>query len=361
MNTSDKNQTLHFVVGLGRSGTTLVSNTMNQYTEIASTPESLFLLHYIHRFGNRKRISKAEMKDFRHGIFHLRSGKFVHLDTWHVHKKELHHAMEDLKEDAGYLQMALKVYTCSLVGRMKPNARIYVDKNPPYTRHIPRLKRLSPSSRFICMVRDPRDTSVSRGVYGMDPINHPIYHGLVWRYFAKKIKTSKNLYAHDVMVKRYEDVVADFDIQMDEMAVFFGADTTRKNTTQLMEIRQKNKHALTDQLSETEMAIFNKMHSRVYQSVDVSQIGKWKHHMSRSEAAMIARVCNKEAAHFGYHFTTEETQVNLSYYVWYPFLWFIHRGEVAIHNIYYRTPLWLRNLARRGRNLFSKKQKATHS
>jgi hypothetical protein len=357
MNTT-ANTPIHFVTGLGRSGTTLLSQSLNGYTEAVATPESLFLLHFLKKFGKQADIPVHHQQSFRHAIFRIRSGRFVHLGMWHINRQRLHDAFQTLSPPVTYRAMATQVYACSQLAVLKPRARVIIDKNPPYARHLQWLLQTFPESRAVCLVRDPRDTSVSRKAYHMDPFSNPVYQALVWRYFARRMRRAQSRYPQRIRTMRYEEMISDFQRYRHETATFFGIDPANYSAEHEKQVNSALHDLLISTLSETEMAWFRQMHGKVWQPVDPSQAGKWHHHLPRHKAAAIAYVCRREALALGYQFTPSETRISAGARLSIPFFWLLHQAEVAVHQSYYHSPLWLRSAAGGLRRMFRRNEKS---
>ena len=48
---------IHFIIGIGRSGTTLLSQLLNNHKEIQALPEANFLVFFLNQFQNKKQFT----------------------------------------------------------------------------------------------------------------------------------------------------------------------------------------------------------------------------------------------------------------------------------------------------------------
>ncbi|MBN1979702.1 MAG: sulfotransferase [Anaerolineae bacterium] len=142
-----------FIVGCGRSGTTLLQRMLDAHPEIAIAPETEFILRfwlYRDRYGDLGRdenycqliadiVAMPEFSEMR-----LDGGSFCQ-DAWHL--------------DRGYaalfgllLKHFAQVRHVDIVG----------EKTPRHVRYMNILERFFPAARFIHIVRDPRAVVESR-------------------------------------------------------------------------------------------------------------------------------------------------------------------------------------------------------
>ncbi len=53
-----------FIVGFGRSGTTLLQELMNAHPNVIGPPEYSFIVYLYSRYGNKKHWTKADIAEF---------------------------------------------------------------------------------------------------------------------------------------------------------------------------------------------------------------------------------------------------------------------------------------------------------
>jgi hypothetical protein len=135
-----------FIVGVGRSGTTLLMSMLNAHPEIAFLPETHFVSEYIvHRpFLSHKSLRDRLMRDPRVGRLNLPIGDILSSVTGR--RPDLRGIYVEV------LNRFAERQDVSVVG----------DKAPRYVECIPVLDALIPDARIIHVIRDPRDVFVSR-------------------------------------------------------------------------------------------------------------------------------------------------------------------------------------------------------
>jgi hypothetical protein len=128
-----------FVVGIWRSGTSLLYTLLNQHPQIALTYESdLFLLRSL--FGRGK--TKSDW-----------------LERWEF----WNHALTRHNIDVAKLPSQPTSYPAAAMGIWKQYSKqaLYGDKSPNYFDSMPALARQFPNARFIVIWRDPAKTARS--------------------------------------------------------------------------------------------------------------------------------------------------------------------------------------------------------
>ena len=141
-----------FIVGVGRSGTTLLQSMLNAHPEICFTPETHFVKRYLvpHLSGN-KCFSKANL------IQSLAEDKyFLRLDV------PLNDVIEKLDTELTNKDL-IEVFDTMLARYAQSNNKLFVgDKDPMNSSYIEQIKYAFPDSFLLHIIRDPRDVILSR-------------------------------------------------------------------------------------------------------------------------------------------------------------------------------------------------------
>jgi len=138
---------LFFIVGVGRSGTTLLMSMLNAHPEIGTPPETHFLTQHVlpHRELSIPEIRERLMADPRFGRLGLDVGDVI-------------------KPFSGGASVALRsVYFRWLeLWKGRSQVRLVGDKAPRYVEFLPLLKWVAPNAKVIHLIRDPRSVFLSR-------------------------------------------------------------------------------------------------------------------------------------------------------------------------------------------------------
>jgi hypothetical protein len=161
-----------FVVGLSRSGTTLMRRLLNSAPDVAIGPESHYLGHLVPGFAVRDRLAKIDrngdaardaqrVAELLYDRMPKESGarQPSRLWTWLVRVVPREELVERLGA-TGTDDRSVFATVVDLYGERK-GARVRGEKTPAHLRHVPILLRWFPSGRVLHMVRDPRAVFVS--------------------------------------------------------------------------------------------------------------------------------------------------------------------------------------------------------
>jgi hypothetical protein len=147
-----------FIVGMPRSGTTLMRALLNQHPRISlALTESHFIPYFIHTFGDPPPFHTRDqvecfIKRLHQTVFYQtlsQQGYTFHAEALYQHAR--------LDSWASVFEVILKHFS------PKPDRAdaIWGDKTPGYLNHMPLLKRLYPQAKFLHLIRDPRDYCLS--------------------------------------------------------------------------------------------------------------------------------------------------------------------------------------------------------
>jgi hypothetical protein len=141
-----------FIVGAGRSGTTLLRLILAGHSRLHVCPETWFIADLVARLPLRRPLAEHEVADA------------IEIITSHYRWPDLGLAPQDLR---AALEPAVlptlrtvvdAVYSCLARQAGKPRLG---DKTPTYVRILPALAALYPEAQFIHVLRDGRDVAIS--------------------------------------------------------------------------------------------------------------------------------------------------------------------------------------------------------
>lgn len=188
-----------FIVGMPRSGTTLVSMLLNAHPEVAVTPET----HYFTRFA---RVGE------RRGAFASAAGRRLLIGE--MLKSKVFSAFgftEDEVEgildgvEAAPLPGHRDVLAVIAGAYAKKNGKVqWGEKTPGHVLHLDRVLESFPEARVVNVVRDARDVSLSLGRVPWQKGNL-LSHLSDWR---RCTRAASRVAGDNVLTVRYEDVIS---------------------------------------------------------------------------------------------------------------------------------------------------------
>jgi hypothetical protein len=185
-----------FVVGVNRSGTTLLRLMLDAHPQLAIPPETHFVPDVI-RLARRDGGTRVRM--VRTMTRHARWGDFG-LDA-----KELRGRVAHVKP-ARSGPVVRAFYELYAESQGKPR---WGDKTPRYMRAMPRIQRALPEARFIHIIRDGRDVAISQNERALTGGNQSMAEAA--GRWQRRINTAR-AHAADLPTYRevrYEDLVSD--------------------------------------------------------------------------------------------------------------------------------------------------------
>jgi hypothetical protein len=189
-----------FVVGVGRSGTTLLRMMLDAHPALAMPPETHFLPQFIQASGRLRFNPRVAVKTIS-GDENRRWNDFG-LDA-----EELRAEFDRL--DPFNTSDALRAFY-RLYAKRHGKSR-WGDKTPDYVRKMKKLQNTLPEARFIHVIRDGRDAGLSQNARIIKRGKDPVKPKEMARRWRKRIIKSR-LDADEVegyIEVRYEDLILD--------------------------------------------------------------------------------------------------------------------------------------------------------
>ena len=181
-----------FVVGVGRSGTTLLRLMLDAHPELAIGPETQFVPELIDLA--REGASTDELVDA------MRAAR-----TW----ADFDLDADTLRERAGGGDLAAVLrafYGLYADTRGKPR---WGEKTPGYVRRMQPIGELLSEARFVHLIRDGRDVALSRRARGMGASKPMADTARLWRKRIEGAREAAKRLRGRYLELRYEDLVAD--------------------------------------------------------------------------------------------------------------------------------------------------------
>ncbi len=188
-----------FIVGVPRSGTTMLRLMLDAHPDLAIPPETYFVTNLIEAgYGGAGPEQLANVL-----VSHRRWGDLG------IEEAELRRRLNEIGRPSGgdAARVAFELYAH---GRGKPR---WGDKTPAYLTNIAEIHEALPEARFIHLIRDGRDVALSilRMPEADRPMRRPDSVGLVARRWSRRIKRARaqaDGLPHYLEL-RYEDLVRD--------------------------------------------------------------------------------------------------------------------------------------------------------
>lgn len=195
-----------FVVGVGRSGTTLLRMMLDAHPDLAIGPETHFVPEVIRASrgwrGSPERALGAIVGSRRWGDFDLDAG-------------ELGARLRAL-DPFGPAEVLRAFYGLYAESQGKPR---WGDKTPVYVTKMKAIAAVLPEARFVHLIRDGRDVALSRARRAMRGAARPENAARKWRDRIHEARRQAERIPHYLEV-RYEDLVTETEPTLRGIAEF---------------------------------------------------------------------------------------------------------------------------------------------
>jgi len=256
-----------FIVGCGRSGTTLLRTLLNRHPAIAIPLESLFIIDYL-------RVQDRYDQKYLNSLV-IREPE---LEEWGISV-----SVEDLQDSVSVARMISKLHEIYAESKGKSH---WGQKTPRFVRYLDLLGKNFPSSKMIHMIRDPR--AVVSSLIQSDVHQSNAYHGSHrWMMDVRAGLTYELTHCSRVLRVFYEDLVKEPEEVLKAVFEFLEMDSTG------MTISGEKK---TQEYSD----FYENIHANLERSPTPAFIDKWKQHLSSEEVLIVEGICGELMGELGY-------------------------------------------------------------
>ena len=290
---------IHFILGSGRSGTTLLFHIFNNHKNIVSSPELKHLLFFYEKYQNMTEVTTDLIKDVGHFNDIIKQADDMS-DYYDFSNTKF---TLTLGEKMNYFEFCQRIYFIFLTPKHRPKEiTTIIDKNPNYTLHVDKLSNLLPDAKFLCVLRDYRSfvlSNIQSKGYGAKHL--PIqYHSLVWMFYNKLVLQIQSSYQKKIEILRYEDLVINPEKKTGDLFRFFDLKYDADCLNFQDSIKQKGKE------EQRHERITNKMNA-LSKPINTERLEAWKDVFTRFEIKVIEFWCASTGEKFGYKKTTHIT------------------------------------------------------
>ncbi|MHA1384508.1 MAG: sulfotransferase family protein [Candidatus Helarchaeota archaeon] len=266
-----------FIIGVGRSGTTLLMSTLNAHSRICFPPETMFLKHYL----CRPKVHKIFAKDKR---------RFFNLLNKDSNFKRLGMKAENIIESLNN-EFSLKEYYQTMLGKYASakNKILVGDKYPRNLELLPEIKYLFPDAIIIHIIRDPRDVILSRMKTWWGVRRNLIAHiGITREMLKLASEQGRKLFNKNYYELRYEDLLKNPEDKLQDIC-------------NLLEINYEP-NMLNFQKSASEIIQKDELSfkARNLESLIRNNTNKWKKEMNKFKVILIESGCRSNMKKYNY-------------------------------------------------------------
>jgi hypothetical protein len=285
---SDADRPFPFIVGVGRSGTTLLRLLLDAHPEIAVTPETHWLRGVVRKLLANPRDAVGVREEILSDPFWADMGisdqEFETVIASHNHERP----GDTLR----------KIYHLYGSGH---NASRVGDKTPLHNLAMHDIARILPEAHFIHVIRDGRDVAVSYRDLWFGPGRDVRAAAMLWLWRIRETRQQAQFLPHYLEV-RYETLVSDPEKVLQTIAHFIELPFDPVQLTAHLRAEER--------LGECQDFVLNgrkitaeqrkEIHKLTLSPPDASRVGRWASLMDTADLATFERIAGDMLTDLGY-------------------------------------------------------------
>lgn len=302
------NTEIHFIIGSGRSGTTLMTTIFNANPEVICIPEARLVMAFNQKYAGETAMPAQFSTDLGNYIATIIDIKtqtderlwLADFDTdmyLHFDKQQL-----PIYNYANVCKQLLMNIT--VPNRSNKQVRTIVDKNPEYTFFIEQLLAIYPKAKFIVAVRDYRSVVLSqRESEARAGLGDVAFHAFLWNKYNQEILRMKKKYPNQLLLIHYEKMVQDTEQTLRNACSFLNINF---NPDMLTPYKKVEAHQRSTDTSNRDQKVLGDLQK----PINTSRIEAWKNRLTTQEVALIETLCAQTGKKLGYEPTQQLTFID---------------------------------------------------
>jgi hypothetical protein len=277
---------LFFIVGRGRSGTTLLSRILMRHPRLDVAPEGFFAMNLRRRYGAGP-WDEARVERFCRDVVMENRMATWGLDLSHL-ADALRAELESPGEELDYRRACELVYRCYAQSAHPDKAPAAVgDKNPHYALLTSELCELFPTARFVHIVRDYRDNIASYRTVPFD-VSDTAALAYRWVRYNREILRASAREPDRFVCIRYEDLLGRSEPTLTRVCEHLGVDYDPA----LLDFHEGGHEGFYGEGSP--------WFANLGKPLDAGQAEKWRQSMDDDDLRTADAICGELGAQLGY-------------------------------------------------------------
>lgn len=267
-----------FILGRGRSGTSLLSSILSSHPEVSIAPEGLLIINTINKYQNavwKKQTINKFLKDV---------WKEERLSEWKFDKEELEEWLNTHGINSDINSIYKLIYEKYAICNKHLKAKVVGDKNPHNALFANKLNKCFPKAKFIHIARDYRDNILS---FQNVPFDLNSVAGLAYRWKKYNLlieKAKKDSSPNQFLTINYESLITNTQETLVAICNHLNVDF---NESMLSFFKQKDYQNYP-------------WHSNLSKPLTQVNINKWLDTMPKSDLLIAESICGNLGGKYGY-------------------------------------------------------------
>lgn len=296
-----KSLSVNFIIGSGRSGTTLMTTVFNANPTVLAAPEVRLCMAFYQKYAHQNPVSATFAHDLASYI-NLVIGRKKATRKAHIWGSDIENSIFNNLDPAKIQQLnyanlyKLLQLNIEMPNKNNADAQIIIDKNPDYTFYVEPLMRLFPDAKFVVMLRDYRSVVSSYKLHQGKRIESCVLNAFLWNKFNRETARLHTTYPNKVMLLRYEDLVQDTEKWVRQTCQFLNIGFDKAMLTP-----HQNLETQAQAIQNTEVTARDKKKiGELTKPINTSHLGAWKTRLTDQEIIEIETLCAQTGSLFGY-------------------------------------------------------------
>ena len=330
---------LHFVLCLERTGSSMLAAMLNASPKVIAPSEEPFLLYFKKKYGSITNWTDAQLISFASDFFLLHD---KNLSVYFNTREDFIDTLLNSEREVSFLDICKIVYLNFYPHKDKSAVTTIVDKQIKYSYLPEKISRISPSSKFVILTRNPLDNLASWKKRGLGKAQDGLYLSEVWRDIYSILHEFHQDRANITMHVKYEDLVNQPEKTLHSICDFLSIEFQ----VSMLNFNE-NFGQFTKESSDQDQQFIEKLndfHSGLHQPINHENINIYDQFFNQRDIDLISLNCEKAAANFGYKLPTVTTKnIRLSSFKRFRSRW----SRRYILKVYYLTPIGIKKFFRK--------------
>lgn len=293
----DEKNNIHFIIGMDRSGTTILTKLLNNFVDLKCLPEVNFLVFFLHSL-KKHTITQADINSVleQMRIYYLSHPWVGYEFDFENCKKSIQNELS-LRNTLNYQNLCLLICENFKLNELnKKYAKLLIDKNTSNTLYVSKINSSFPNSKFIWIIRDYRANILSRVQHPELKSSNVAFNAIRWVLYNRIALKFYNQNKEKVLLIKYEELVLNNEEVMENICNFLNINNDMESKSlESLKIDISNFKVPTEHVKR-----FEKKYSDLNKPLNSDRIYSWQKELPLSDIQICDAICSSFAKEMGY-------------------------------------------------------------